>query len=117
MNKPNRLLALLTYVIPVIVPLYVILARRRDPLSLYHASQSLALVAGAVVSPLAWVIIAWLLTWIPLVGVLLAAASFALVLAAYLVIIYGWINGIVAASQGRLQPVPIFSEWGERFLS
>ncbi len=116
MNKPNRLLALLTYLIPVVVPLYVLFGRRRDPFALYHASRSLALVAGAIITPLVWAVIAWLLTWIPLVGVLLAAASFALVLAAYIAIIYGWISGIIAASQARLQPVPVFGNWGEWFL-
>lgn len=116
MNKPNRLLALLNYVVPVVVPLYVILAKRSDPLSFYHATQSLALVAGALVTPVAWAIFAWIITWIPLVGGLLGAATFALVIATYLVIIYGWVMGIISAAQAELNPVPVFGDWGERFL-
>ena len=115
-EKSNRALALLNYLLPVIVPIYVLSLRRQDTLVRYHAFQSLALVLAAVVAPVVWMIVAWVLTWIPLAGPLLAAASFALVLATYIVIVVGWVTGIVAASQARIRPVPVFGGWGERLL-
>ncbi len=116
MEKPqSRLLAFLTYLIPVIVPLYVIFGRRKETLARYHAHQSLALVIAAVIVPAVWAIAAWIVVWIPLVGPLLAAASFALVIAAYVVIVYGWITGMYAAVQADIRPAPLFGDWGERF--
>ncbi|HQY94763.1 hypothetical protein [Caldilinea sp.] len=59
MQKPNRFLALLSYLLVLIGPLILILFRRKDKFTLYHACQSLALVAGAVVVPLLWLAIGW----------------------------------------------------------
>lgn len=115
MEKPNRTLAFLSYLIPVIVPLYVIFTQRKEVFSRYHAFQSLALVAGAVIVPIFWAVPAWVVTWIPLVGPLLSAASFALVIAAYITILVGWGMGMHAALQAKIRPVPLFGGWGERF--
>lgn len=116
MKSPNRTLAFLAYLIPVIVPLYIIFVQRRDTFARYHAYQSLALCMGALVVPAMWAILAWLVVWIPLVGALLSAASFALVIAAYLTILVGWIYGMISALQAHIRPVPLFGGWGERFL-
>lgn len=59
MQKPNRFLAILSYLLVLIGPLFFILFRRKDRFTLYHACQSLALVAGAIVVPLLWLAIGW----------------------------------------------------------
>jgi uncharacterized membrane protein len=59
MQKPNRLLALLSYLLVLIGPLIFILFRRKDQFTLYHACQSLALVGGAIAVPLLWLAIGW----------------------------------------------------------
>jgi uncharacterized membrane protein len=116
MKNANRTLAFLAYLIPVIVPLYIIFAQPKDVFARYHAYQSLALCAGALIVPLVWAIAAWGMVWIPLVGALLSAATFALVIGAYLVIVYGWLYGMTSALQALVRPVPLFGGWGERFL-
>jgi uncharacterized membrane protein len=115
MKNANRTLAFLTYLIPVIVPLYVIFTQRKDLFARYHAYQSLALIVAALIVPAAWVIFAWVMAWIPLIGVLLSAASFALVIATYVVILIGWVYGMLSAVQALIRPVPLFGGWGERF--
>ena len=115
MEKPNRTLAFLSYLIPVIVPIFVIFTQRKDVFARYHAFQSLALIVGALVVPVFWVVPAWVVAWIPVVGPLLSAASFALVIAAYLAIVYGWVMGMYASLQAKIRPVPLFGGWGERF--
>ncbi|MEZ4635260.1 MAG: hypothetical protein R2856_09870 [Caldilineaceae bacterium] len=115
MEKSNRTLAFLSYLVPVIMPLFVIFTQRKDVFARYHAFQSLALIAGAVAVPIVWAIPAWVVAWIPMAGPLLSAASFALVIGAYLTIVYGWVTGMYAALQGRIHPVPLFGGWGERF--
>jgi len=64
MQRPNRLLAALSYVLILIGPLALILLRRRDRFTLYHACQSLALVGGAVAVPLLWVVFGWLVAFV-----------------------------------------------------
>ncbi len=64
MQRPNRFLALLSYVLVLIGPLLLILFRRKDKFTLYHACQSLALVAGAIVVPLLWLAIGWVFAFL-----------------------------------------------------
>ena len=111
MEKPNRTLAYLSYLIPVIVPLYVIFTQRKEVFSRYHAFQSLALVAGAVIVPIFWAVPAWVVTWIPLVGPLLSAVS----KSPTTTLLVGWGMGMHAALQAKIRPGPLFGGWGERF--
>lgn len=64
MQKPNRLLALLSYLLILIGPLIFILFRRKDKFTLYHACQSLALIGGAIAVPLLWLIIGWIFAFL-----------------------------------------------------
>lgn len=64
MQRPNRFLALLSYLLVLIAPLLFILFRRKDTFTLYHACQSLALVAGAVVVPLLWLATGWVFAFL-----------------------------------------------------
>ncbi|GIV70351.1 hypothetical protein [Caldilinea sp.] len=64
MHRPNRLLAALSYLLILVGPLAIVLLRRRDRFTLYHACQSLALVGGAVVVPLLWLVFGWLTAFV-----------------------------------------------------
>jgi len=115
-QKPNRTLAFLAYLLPVIGPLLVLLADRKNTFALYHACQSLGLTLIAIAVPIAWAVCAWLLMWIPLAGALLAAALFALVVAAYITLLIAWLVGMSNALRDQLAPAPVFGGWGERLL-
>jgi uncharacterized membrane protein len=115
-EKPSRTLALLTYLIPVIAPLYVIFTRPKDIFARYHAYQSLALIAGVILVPAVWAVGGWIIAWVPLVGPLLAASAFAIVMAAFAAFLYGWVMGIVAAWRAEYRRVPLVGAWGERLL-
>lgn len=80
MQKPNRLLAVLNYLAPLIAPLLLILFRRKDKFTLYHACQSLALVGGAVVAPLLWLAIGWTFAFLSVEFPILYIAPIALLL-------------------------------------
>ena len=116
MQKSNRTLAFLAYLLPVIGPLLVLLADRKNTFALYHAFQSLGLTLIAIVAPIVWAVCAWLLMWIPLAGGLLAAALFALVVAAYITLFIAWLAGMSNALRNELAPAPVFGGWGERLL-
>jgi len=64
MQKPNRVLALLSYLLVLIGPIVFIVFRRKDKFTLYHACQSLALLGGAIAVPLLWLAIGWLFAFL-----------------------------------------------------
>lgn len=114
MNKPKRTFAFLAYLLSILGWLYVLLFRRKDKLAVYHARQSLGLTILAVGGPLVWAGAAWVLSWIPLVGPVLAAALFSLIILTYIVLIVAWIVGMVYALQAKVKPVPVVGGWAER---
>ena len=69
MSKPSRLPAVLAYLIPVIGWLYVLFFQRKNELAVYHLRQSIGLFLFLIGTLFGWTVIAWVLTWIPLMDV------------------------------------------------
>jgi uncharacterized membrane protein len=114
MNKPQKIPALLAYLLPILGWLYVLVFHRKDEFAVYHAKQSLVMTITAIGAPLVWAIVAWAIAWIPLVGPIVAAALFALVILTYVVLTATWIVGMVYVSQAKMKPVPVVGGWAER---
>jgi uncharacterized membrane protein len=72
----QRVLAFLACLLSVLGWLYVLLFQRKDKLVVYHAKQSLVLTLVAVGSLVIWFLGTYILSWIPLVGPVIAAATF-----------------------------------------
>ncbi|MFN8489670.1 MAG: hypothetical protein U0350_18950 [Caldilineaceae bacterium] len=116
MQKPNRTLAFIAYLLPIVGPLLVFLFNRRNLFSLYHACQSLTITLGLVIMPFGWLVLSWLLIWVPLIGSVLAASLFTLVMAAYLALIIGWVLGFINSLRAKQAAIPVFGGWGERLF-
>ncbi len=99
--------ALLAYLLPVLGPAYILLLRKDDAFSRYHAMQSLSIVAALILAPAVWILFSWLISLLPFGGVV-AAYVFALVVAVYLAVVVAWVVGIVNALRARRSPVPFF---------
>ena len=110
----QRTLAFLAYLLSILGWLYVLLFQRKDRLAVYHAKQSLVLTLVAIGVLAIWGVMAWVISWIPLVGPLVAAAAFSLVLLTYLFLIVVWIMGMVHALQAEAKPLPLVGRWVER---
>ena len=113
MNRPSRLPAVLTYLVPVIGWLYVIFFQRKNSLAIYHLKQSIGLVLFLVVATTGWFAVGWVLAWIPYVAVL-SIALFAIVIVAYLCGIMAWVVGLSNALRARMAPLPFFGQWASR---
>jgi len=113
MNKPLRLPAVLTYLIPVIGWLYVLFFQRKNPLAIYHLRQSVGLFLFMVAALAIWVVVGWFLAWIPYLGVL-SIALFSIVIVAYLCALVIWIMGLNNAISARQVPLPFFGQWASR---
>ena len=114
MSKPKRTLAFLAYLLSILGWLYVLLFHRKEKLAVYHARQSLMLTIAAIGGPVIWAGAGWVLSWIPLVGPLTAAALFSLVIVGYVALVGSWIVGMVYALQAKMKPVPFVGQWAER---
>lgn len=113
MSTSSRLPAVLAYLIPVFGWLYVLFFQRKNELAIFHLKQSIGLILFLLGVLVSWAVVAWLLAWIPLLGVL-SAALFAIVMAAYAFGFVVWILGMVNALNKRLSPLPGFGEWANR---
>ena len=112
--RSNRVLALLSYLLSVLGSLCVLFFWRQDKLAVYHAKQSLVLVLAAVGSLAVWFVGTWVISWIPLVGPLLAAAMFSQVILIWAFLAVIWVVGMVYALQARRRSLPVVGKWAER---
>ncbi len=106
MSTSSRYLAFVAYLLSLPGALVALLLRRDDPFIVYHARQSLAIVAAALVTPLLWAAVAWATAWIPLAGVVVGLTLFALVIATYIGLIckLGHRHDLCATGQGQAGP-------------
>ena len=63
-SSGSRIGAALAY-LPVLGWLYVIVRQRRNELAMYHLKQSIGWFLFLIVVLVSWVVVAWLLAWIP----------------------------------------------------
>ncbi len=114
MSASSRILAALSY-LPVIGWLIAGVAGRRTAFVVFHLRQAIGLIAFLIAIFLAWVVVTWLLSWIPY-GFLVGNALFPLVVASYLYGAVALIIGVVSALAGRATLLPIFGAFANRLL-
>lgn len=113
MNGPSSFAAAVTYLLPGVGWLYVYVFQRHNTLAMYHLRQSIGLFLFLGGSIIGWVVIAWILAWIPYMGTL-GIALFTLVIGAYLFSIIAWLQGLFNALNNRAAPLPGFGRWATR---
>ena len=106
MDRSQRISALIAY-IPVIGWLYVFFLQRKSELAVFHLRQSLGLVLGALGVFVGWVVLAWIMAWVPYLDVI-AVALFTLVIATAILVVIFWLVGIINALRGRMAQLPFF---------
>lgn len=112
METTNRFPALLAYLLLIFGCLYVFIFQRNDEFAIYHAKQSLLIVLTALITPLVWAVVTWLLSWLPF-GFLVGVALFATVIATYIFLAIIWLLGMVYVSQTKTKPLPIIGGWAK----
>ncbi len=112
MSESSRLPAVLAY-LPVIGWLYVFFFQRRNELAIYHLRQSCGLFLFLIGVMAGWVVIAWVIAWIPYMAPV-SMALFALVVVADLYGVAAWIRGLINALNSRSNPLPVFGKWANR---
>lgn len=115
MPAGSRIKAFLAYLLLAIGAGAVLLFSRNDRFAAYHARQSLVLTLVAVLTPFAWVLVAYPLSWIPLFGPPAASATFGLVIATFIVLFVAWIAGMVFALRAQTREVPLVGALAKRW--
>ena len=107
MRTESRLAPILAWLLPLVGWAWLWLNCREDDRARQVLREAIALWLALLGALLAWVIVAWLLTWLPFLGPLVALASFSLVLAAWLVLAVLWLMGLLRALRGDASPLPL----------
>ena len=114
MKAPKRYLAVIAYLVPVLGWLYILLFQKEEKFAVYHAKQSLVLTITAVLAPVTWAVVAWILALVPLVGPVTAVSVFALVILVYISLAVIWVIGMIYALRAKMKPLPVFGGWAEK---
>lgn len=112
--KPNKVIACLSYLLLVLGWMYVFIFRRRDRFAVFHAKQAMVITIAAIAAPAIWLVFAWLIVRVRLIGPVVAAAMFAIVIAALIFLVAVWIVGMVDALQARMRSLPVVGGWARR---
>ncbi|MCK4472196.1 MAG: hypothetical protein KAW49_10470 [Anaerolineae bacterium] len=113
MSKPKRYLAFLAYLLPIFGWLYVLLFHKKEKFAVYHAKQSMMLTITAIGAQAVWAVIAWVVSWVPFIGPVIAVALFSLVIATYMLLAVVWITGMIYALQAKARPIPVVGGWAQ----
>jgi uncharacterized membrane protein len=114
MSASTRILAAVSY-LPLIGWLVAWLAGRKTAFVVFHLRQAIGLVAFLILMLVGWVVVTWLLSWIPY-GFLAGNALFPLVIASYAYGLIALVIGIFSALGGRATLLPIFGSFANRLL-
>ena len=106
-GENSRILAALAYLLFPVGWLFGLFLQRDDFVR-FHARQSLGLLIATLAAPALWAVIAWLLALVPIVGPLVAAALFAVVIALWLAVLGVAVWGMVNALRGKWTVAPVF---------
>jgi uncharacterized membrane protein len=112
----SRLSAFVAYLLPVIGWIYVFVFRRKDRFAIFHAKQAVMLVVAAIAALVVWGVAAWLVVRVPILGPMAAAGTFALVVAAFLLLLVAWIVGMANALRGQVKLLPLVGRWAVQYL-
>ena len=113
MTSTSRFPAVLVYLIPFVGWLYVFLFHGKNLFAIYHLKQAVGLFLFLVGAIAAWVVVAWVIAWIPYMAVL-SMTLFTFVIGASLYGVVAWLLGLYNALSNRATPLPWFGRWASR---
>ena len=113
MKTSDRLLALIAYLLPVLGWIFIGVFQRKNSFAMFHLRQAAGIFLALLIAFLAWVVVGWVIAWIPY-GFVFSIALFSLVIVVVIVVVIAWIVGIVNALFLRKNFIPFFGRWADR---
>lgn len=115
MKISDRLIAAIAYLLPVLGWLYIWIFERKNRFAMFHLRQSVGIFLIVLMTFAAWVVVGWVLTWIPYMFVF-SIMLYGLVIVVVIVAVIAWVIGIINALRLRQEYIPIFGRWANRLL-
>ncbi|MGL4651290.1 MAG: DUF4870 domain-containing protein [Caldilineaceae bacterium] len=112
-DKDDRLVGLLSYIVPVLLPLIVLFSESsaRRPFQRYHAVQSLGLSGGLIVLSIVLTVVTGVLQVIPIIGWIIGALLLCLTPILFLMLIVAMVYYGAQAYQGKRFAVPVVTNF------
>jgi uncharacterized membrane protein len=114
MDTTKRITAFIAYLLPVIGWIYIWGFQPKNEFARFHLKQAIGLVLYLIAVVIGWVVVAWIITWIPY-GFILAMSLFTVLMVAFIVGLVAWLTGLLNALNGRVANLPLFGQQASRF--
>lgn len=112
-DTTKRLTAFSAYILPIIGWLYILKFQRKNEFAIFHLKQAIVLILYLLAIFVSWVVVTWVISWIPY-GFILGMAMFSIVLAALIIGLLAWLIGLFNALFGRVAYIPLFGRYASR---
>lgn len=113
MKTSDRILALIAYLLPVVGWLYIGIFQRKNSFAMFHMRQAVGTFLVLILAFVTWVIVGWIIAWIPY-GFVLSIALYSLVIVAVIIVVIGWFMGMVNSVCLRRAFLPFYGRWADR---
>lgn len=113
MKTSDRLLAVIAYLLPVLGWLFVGIFQRKNSFAMFHLRQAVGIFLALLIAFTSWVVVGWLIAWIPY-GFVLSMVLYALVIVVVIAVVIAWLVGMINALRLRKTPGPVFGRWSNR---
>lgn len=113
MDIKNRLTAFFAYLVPVVGWIFILIFKRKNNFARFHLKQAIGLFLFLLLVSLGWVVVAWLVSWIPY-GFILGVGLFTLVISAFLLGLLTWVLGMINSLRGVVAFLPLFGRNAHR---
>lgn len=102
----GRLFAVLAYLLPVVGGIIGLIADGGNPLTRAHARQSIGAALALGFSFVAWAVIGYVISLVPIAGPIVAIALFSFVIAMAVFLAANWIVSLLMALRGEERTIP-----------
>lgn len=100
-TSPSRTLAILAYLLPVVGGIIGLAVDGGNPLTRAHARQSIGAALALGLSFVAWAVIGYVISLVPIAGPIVAIALFSFVIAMAVFLAVNWIVSLLLALRGE----------------
>ncbi len=102
----GRVFAVLAYLLPVVGGIIGLIVDGGNPLTRVHARQSIGAALALGLSFVAWAVIGYVISLVPIAGPIVAIALFSFVIAMAVFLAANWILSLLMALRGEERTIP-----------
>ena len=110
-SEESKVWAFLGILLNVVGFIIILLTKKEDKYAMYYGKQGLVLFITGIVAWIGYVILAMILMFVPILGIMLAGLLYIILLIGMLILL---IMGIINAFSGEMKPLPIIGHFADK---